>query len=147
MRPPPKPTVGRALIAGAWLLAVFGGLLAAVWGIGWALDGGPQPSAASVAEATHLAYPEGTDVLESDLSAMQSPTPGDRAEVTVAIPADAFDDFIADNAMAAPLLAGTTPGGDASGIIPAGCTDAVCYAASILIDEDTVTVELEVTLI
>lgn len=147
MKPPPPPTVRRALIAAVWLAVVFGGLLAAVWGVAWALEGGPQPSTDTVAQATHLSFPDGTDVVESDLSAMQSPTPGDRAEATVDIPSDAFDDFIADNAMEAPLLAGTTPSGSATGIIPAACTDEICYSANIIVQEDTVTVELDVTLI
>ncbi|MFC3494801.1 hypothetical protein [Glycomyces rhizosphaerae] len=147
MKPPPTPTVRRAIIAAVWLTVVFGGLLAAVWGVAWALKGGPQPSVETVAQATHLAFPEGTDVVESDLSAMQSPTPGARAEVTVDIPSDEFDDFIADNAMEAPLLAGTTPSGSATGIIPAACNDEVCYSATIVVEKDAVTVNLDVTLL
>jgi hypothetical protein len=147
MKPPPTPTVRRALIAAVWLLVVFGGMIAAVWGVGWSLEGGPQPSAGSVGQATHLSFPDGTDVLESDLTQMESPTPGDRAEVTVDIPSKAFDDFIADNNMEAPLLAGTTPNGSASGIIPAGCNDDVCYSATIVVNDDAVNVHLTVTLI
>lgn len=147
MKPPPTPTVRRAIIAAVWLAAVFGGLLAAVWGIGWALKGGPQPSVETVAQATHLDFPDGTEVVESDLSAMQSPTPGARAKATVDIPSDEFDDFIADNAMEAPLLAGTTPSGSATGIIPAACNDEVCYSATIVVEKDAVTVNLEVTLL
>ena len=147
MKPPPQPTVRRALIAAVWLACVFAGLLAAVWGVGWALEGGPQPGLASVASSTHLVFPEDTEVTDADLSQMESPTPGDRAEVTVEIPSEEFDDFIADNGMEAPLLAGTTPNGDAMGIIPAGCGEAACYAASIVVREDVVIVELDVTLI
>jgi hypothetical protein len=147
MKPPPQPTVRRALIAAVWLVCVFGGLIGAVWGVGWALEGGPQPDIATVESATHLTYPDDSEVTESDLSQMESPTPGDRAEVTVEIPADDFDDFLADNAMEAPLLAGTAPNGTATGTIPAGCTDRICYAASIIVEADTVTVILNVTLI
>ncbi|MEU5153564.1 hypothetical protein [Glycomyces sp. NPDC021274] len=147
MKPPPQPTVRRALIAAVWLACVFAGLLAAVWAVGWAMEGGPQPSLATVASATRLEFPDGTEVTESDLSQMESPTPGDRAEVTVEIPSDAFDDFIADNAMDAPLLAGTTPNGTATGTIPAACTDEICYSAGIIVDDDAVTVQLVVTLI
>jgi hypothetical protein len=147
MKPPPQPTVRRAIIAAVWLACVFGGLLAAVWGIAWALEGGPQPSIATVAQATHLSYPEGTDVADADLTQMESPTPGDRAEVTVEIPSEDFDDFIADNAMEAPLVAGISPSGTATGTIPAGCTAEICYAANIVVEDDAVTVELKVTLI
>ncbi|MDN3242782.1 hypothetical protein [Glycomyces tritici] len=147
MKPPPQPTVRRALIAAVWLACVAVGLLAAVWAVGWAVEGGPQPSVATVASATRLDFPEGTEVTESDLSQMESPGPGDRAEVTVEIPSDAFDDFIADNAMEAPLLAGRTPNGSTTGIIPAACTDEICYAANIIVQEDAVTVQLDVTLI
>jgi len=147
MKPPPTPTVRRALIAAVWLTVVFGGMIAAVWAVGWSLEGGPQPSAESVAQATHVSFPEGTDVLESDLTQMQTPTPGDRAEITVDIPSKAFDDFIADNAMEAPLLAGTTPNGSASGIIPAGCNAEVCYSATIVVNDDAVNVQLTVTLL
>jgi hypothetical protein len=147
MKPPPTPTVRRAIIAAVWLLAVFGGLIAAVWGVGWALEGGPQPSPETVAQATHLDLPEGTEVVESDLSAMQSPTPGDQAKATLDIPSDEFDDFIADNAMEAPLLAGMTPSGSATGVIPAACNAEVCYTASIVVEQDAVTVDLEVTLL
>jgi len=144
---PPTPTVRRALIAAAWLAAVFAGLIGAVWAVAWALEGGAQPSTASVAQATHLAFPDGTVVVDADLAGLESPTPGDRAEVTVDLPADAFGDFIDANAMEAPLLAGTTPAGNASGIIPAGCTDEVCYAATIVVTDDTVTVRLDITLL
>ncbi|MDA1360127.1 hypothetical protein O1R50_10850 [Glycomyces luteolus] len=147
MKPPPQPTVRRALVAALWLACVFGGLIAAVWGIGWAFEGGPQPSVATVEGATHLAFPEDTEVTDADLSQMESPAPGDRAEVTVEIPADDFDDFLADNAMEAPLLAGTTPNGTATGTIPAGCTEDVCHASSIIVEGGTVTVQLTVTLI
>ncbi len=78
---------------------------------------------------------------------MHTPTPGSRGEATVDIPADEFGSFIADNAMEAPLLSGTTPAGTATGIIPAGCTDQVCYSATIIVDDQTVTVELLVTLL
>ncbi|WP_205326459.1 hypothetical protein [Glycomyces sp. YM15] len=147
MQPQPQPTVRRALIAAVWLACVFGGLIAAVWAVGWALEGGPQPGVDTVEGATHLSFPAGTEVTDADLTQMESPTPGDRAEVTVEIPADAFDDFLADNAMATPLLAGMTPNGTATGTIPAGCTDEICYAASIIVDDDRVTVQLKVTLI
>jgi len=147
MKPPPQPTVRRAMIAAAWLVCVFAGLLAAVWGVAWALEGGPQPSIATVAQATHLSYPEGTEVAEADLTQMDSPTPGDRAEVTVEIPSADFDDFLADNAMGAPLVAGVSPGGTATGTIPASCTAEICYAANIVVESDAVTVELTVTLI
>ncbi|WP_035699668.1 hypothetical protein, partial [Glycomyces tenuis] len=115
--------------------------------IGWALSGSAPPSLSTVAEATHLEYPSGTDVVEADLSQMHTPTPGSRGEATVDIPADEFGSFIADNAMEAPLLSGTTPAGTATGIIPAGCTDQVCYSATIIVDDQTVTVELLVTLL
>ncbi|MCC3763276.1 hypothetical protein K3N28_09350 [Glycomyces sp. TRM65418] len=144
---PPTPTGRRALVAAAWLTTVLAGLIGAVGAVAWALEGGPQPSAASVSEATRLDLPEGTAVLEADLAQMQSPNPGDRAEITLDVPADAFDDFLTANAMDTPLLAGTTPAGTASGVIPAGCTAEACYAASIVIDEDTVTVRLTVTLL
>jgi hypothetical protein len=144
---PPTPTVRRALVAAVWLAVVLAGLIGAVWGVAWALEGGPQPSVATVAEATRLEFPEGTDVVESDLSQMQSPTPGDRAEVTVDIPSDAFGDFLDANAMEAPLLAGTTPTGAASGIIPAGCGAEACWAATIVVTDEAVTVDLTVTLI
>jgi hypothetical protein len=147
MKPPPQPTVRRAVIAAVWLVAVFGGLLAAVWGVAWALEGGPKPSIDTVAQATHLSFPEDTRVAEADLTQMESPTPGDRAEVTVEIPSDEFDDFLADNAMEAPLVAGVSPGGTATGVIPAGCTAEICYAANIVVESDAVTVELTVTLI
>lgn len=144
---PPTPTGRRALAAAAWLTAALAGLIGAVWAIGWALQGGPEPSADSVGQAVHLAFPDGTDVIASDLTAMTTPAPGDRAEVTVAIPADGFAEFLDANAMAAPLLTGTTPAGTASGIIPADCTDKVCYAATIVIDDDEITVRLDITLL
>jgi hypothetical protein len=147
MKPPPQPTVRRALIAAVWLACVAAGLLAAVWAVGWAVEGGPQPSIATIESATRLEFPDGTEVTESDLTQMESPNPGDRAEVTVEIPSDAFDDFIADNAMEAPLLAGTTPSGTTTGTLPAACNDEICYAANIIVDDDAVTVQLDVTLI
>ncbi|WP_030155997.1 hypothetical protein [Glycomyces sp. NRRL B-16210] len=144
---PPTPSVRRAWIALAWLAATLAGLLAAVWAVAWALEGGPVPSTATVAEATHMAFPEGTEVVEADLAQMQSPTPGSRAEVTVDIPSEAFGDFLDANAMEAPLLAGTTPAGWASGIIPAGCGHESCWAATIIVKDEAVTVTLHVTLI
>lgn len=144
---PPPATPRRALIAAAWLAVVFCGLIAAVWAVGWALSGGKTPSLSSVTEATHLAYPEDTDVVEADLSEMHTPTPGSTGEATVAIPADQFGSFIDDNAMEAPLVSGATPAGTATGIIPAGCTEQVCYSATILVEDDTVTVDLRVTLL
>lgn len=144
---PPTPTVRRAWIAAAWLAVTLAGLIGAVWAVGWALETGPAPSVATVEAATRLTYPEGTRVVEADLSEMQTPTPGDRAEVTVAIPADAFGDFLDANGMDAPLLAGTTPAGDVSGIIPAGCGTDACWAATIIVGDDEVTVTLHVTLI
>ncbi|GAB3658608.1 hypothetical protein [Glycomyces tarimensis] len=144
---PPPAAKRRALVAAVWLTVTFAGLIAAVWAVGWAVSGGPAPSLATVTEATHLAYPDGTDVVDADLADMHTPTPGSRGEATVAIPADAFGEFIADNGMAAPLVAGATPAGAATGIIPAGCTHQVCYAAAIIVDDDTVTVDLRVTLL
>ena len=144
---PPAPTVRRALIAAVWLAVVLAGLLAAVWGVAWALKGGPQPGLDTVAEATHLTFPEGTEVVDSDLSQMQSPTPGSRAEITVDIPSADFSDFLDANAMETPLLAGTTPAGTASGIIPAGCGPESCWSASIIVTDDTITVDLQITLI
>ncbi len=144
---PPTPTVRRALYASGWLLVVLAGLLAAVWGVAWALEGGPQPSADAVEQAVHLDLPEGTDVIDADLSQTQSPTPGDRAEATVSVPSDVFGEFIDANGMDAPLLAGLTPAGTASGVIPAGCTDEVCYSATIVVTEDAVEVNLTVTLL
>jgi hypothetical protein len=132
------------VIAAIWLTVTLAGLIAAVGAIGWALQGGPQPSADSVGQATVLAFPDGTD---ADLSELETPLPGDRAEATVDIPADAFGDFLDANAMDPPLLTGTTPAGTASGIIPATCTTDVCYAATIVITEDTVTVRLTATLL
>jgi hypothetical protein len=147
MVPPPAPTVRRALVAAVWLAVVLAGLLAAVWGVAWALRGGPQPGLGTVAAATHLDFPDGTDVVDADLSQMETPAPGDRAEVTVDIPSEAFDDFLEANAMDAPLLAGTTPAGAASGIIPAGCGPEACWAATIVVTDDAVTVDLAVTLL
>lgn len=144
---PPAPTVRRALSAAAWLLVVLAGLIAAVWGVAWALEGGPQPSADAVEEAVHLDLPEGTEVVDADLSQAQPPMPGDRAEATVRIESDEFGAFIADNGMDAPLLAGVTPAGTASGVIPAGCTDEVCYSATIVVTDDAVEVDLTVTLL
>jgi hypothetical protein len=144
---PPTPTGRRALFALVWLAAAFAGLITAVWAIGWAVQGGPQPSAASVGQAVHLEFPAGTDVVDADLAQMSSPNPGDRAEVTVDIPADDFGAFLDANAMAPPLVAGVSPAGTATGTIPASCTAEVCYAASLVIGEDTVTVDLTVTLL
>jgi hypothetical protein len=144
---PPTPTGRRALFALVWLAAALAGLIGAVWAVGWAVQGGPQPSAASVGQAVHLEFPDGTDVVDADLAQMSSPNPGDRAEVTVDIPADDFAAFLDANAMATPLVAGLSPAGTATGTIPAGCTADVCYAASLVIDEDTVTVDLTVTLL
>jgi hypothetical protein len=144
---PPTPTGRRALIALVWLAAALAGLIGAVWAVGWAVQGGPQPSAASVGQAVHLEFPDGTDVVDADLAQMSSPNPGDRADVTVEIPADDFAAFLDANAMATPLVAGLSPAGTATGTIPAGCTADVCYAASLVIDEDTVTVDLTVTLL
>jgi len=144
---PPAPTVRRALIAAVWLTVVLAGLIGAVWAVGWALEGGPQPSISTVEEATHLDFPGAATVLESDLSQMQSPTPGARAELTVDIPADDFDDFLSANDMDAPLIAGTTPAGTASGIIPADCGPESCWAATIVVKDASVTVTLNVTLI
>jgi hypothetical protein len=144
---PPTPTVRRALAAAAWLTVTFAGLIAAVWAVGWAIDGGTQPSAASVGEAVHLDFPGGTEILDADLTEVQTPAPGARAEVTADIPADAFADFLDANAMDAPLPTGTTPAGTTSGIIPAGCTPEVCYGATIVIADDHVTVRLTVTLL
>lgn len=147
MKPQPQPTVRRALIAAVWLACVAAGLLAAVWGVGWALEGGPQPGIETVQSATHLVFPEETEVVDADLTAMESPAPGDRAEVTVEIPSGDFDDFLADNGMEAPLLAGTSPGGTATGVIPAGCGEEICWAGTIIVGSDAVTVDLDVTLI
>lgn len=144
---PPTPTVRRALVAAVWLIATFAGLIAAVWAIGWALDGGTQPSTASVSQAVHLDFPDGTEILDADLTEVQTPAPGARAEVTADIPADAFADFLDANGMDAPLPTGTTPAGTVSAIIPAGCTPEVCYGATVVIAEDHVTVRLTVTLL
>ena len=144
---PPPATPRRAFIAAAWLLLTLAGLITAVWFVGWALSGGDEPSLDTVEEATHLHYPDGTDVVDADLSEMHVPRPGARADVTVDIPADAFGDFIADNDMTAPLLSGTAPAGQATGVLPPGCTDDVCYAGSILVSGDTVTAQLRVTLL
>jgi hypothetical protein len=65
----------------------------------------------------------------------------------VTIPTADFGAFIADNDMETPLLSGTTPSGAAVGIIPAGCGDQACYSATFLVDDDTVTVDLTVTLL
>jgi hypothetical protein len=144
---PPTPTVRRALVAAVWLTVTFAGLIAGVWAIGWAIDGGTRPSAASVSEAVHLDFPDGTEIVDADLTEVQTPAPGARAEVTADIPADAFAGFLDANAMDAPLPTGVTPAGTTSGIIPAGCTSEVCYSATIVITEDTVTVRLTVTLL
>ncbi|MEU6859999.1 hypothetical protein AB0B28_14140 [Glycomyces sp. NPDC046736] len=147
MASPPAPTVRRALIGAACLLAVAAGLLGAVWAIGWALQGGPQPSVETVASATRLDLPQGTDIVDADLTQMETPTPGDRAEVTLDLPAEAFADFIADNGFDAPLVAGTTPTGYASGIIPAGCDSDICWSGTLVVAEDTITVRLQITLL
>lgn len=144
---PPPATGRRALIAAAWLTVTFGGLIAAVWAVGWALEGTAAPSLSTVAEATRLDYPEGADVIEADLSEMHTPTSGSRGETTVTIPAADFGAFLAANGMDAPLLTGSTPAGTATGIIPAGCTDQVCYSGTIVVDDATVTVDLTVTLL
>lgn len=144
---PPASTRRRALIVVACLALVLAGILAAVWGAVRALGGGPPPGLGTVAEATRLDFPDGTVVVDADLSQMQSPTPGDHAEVTVDIPSAAFDDFLAANGMEAPLLAGTTPTGDASGIIPAACGPEACWAATFVVTDDAVTVDLAVTLL
>ncbi|MEU5871338.1 hypothetical protein AB0A73_07200 [Glycomyces sp. NPDC047369] len=143
---PPAPTVRRALHGTAWLLVVLAGAVTAVWGLTWALEGGPQPSADAVAEAVHLDLPEGTEVVDADLS-QAPPIPGDRTEATVRIDADDFGAFLDDNGMDAPLLAGVTPAGTASGVIPAGCTAEVCYSATIVVADDAVEVTLTVTLL
>jgi hypothetical protein len=144
---PPIPTVRRGLFAAAWLLVVLAGLIGAVWGVAWALEGGPQPSANAVEQAVHIELPEGTRVLDADLTQAQPPTPGDRAEATVSVPAEAFGEFIDANGMDAPLVAGVTPAGTASGVIPAGCTDEVCYSATIVVTDEAVEVNLTVTLL
>ena len=144
---PPAPTVRRALFAAVWLAVVLAGLLAAVWGVGWALQGGSQPGLGTVAEATHLDFPDGTDVVDADLSQVELPNPGDRAEVTVDIPSEAFGDFLDANGMETPLIAGTTPAGTAAGVIPAGCGPESCWAATIVVTDDAVTVDLAVTLL
>ncbi|GAA1690790.1 hypothetical protein GCM10009830_43130 [Glycomyces endophyticus] len=144
---PPTPTARRALAAAAWLLVVLAGLIAAVWGVAWAIEGGPQPTADAVEQAVHIDLPEGTDVIDADLTQTQPPTPGDRAEATLRVPADAFGEFIDANGMDAPLVAGVTPAGTASGVIPAGCTDEVCYSATIVVTDDAVEVTLTVTLL
>ncbi|WP_100444343.1 hypothetical protein [Glycomyces xiaoerkulensis] len=144
----PPPTSGRrAAIAAVWLTATFAGLVGAVWAVGWALSGGSTPSLTTVAGATHLRYPDSTEVVEADLAELHTPTTGARAEVTVAVPTADFGAFIADNDMDAPLLSGTTPAGAATGIIPGGCTREVCYAATFIVDDDTVTVELHLTVL
>jgi hypothetical protein len=144
---PPTPTVRRALVAAVWLTVTFAGLIAAVGAIGWAVDGGTQPSAASVSEAVHLDFPDGTEILDADLTEVRTPAPGARAEVTADIPADQFAAFLDANAMDAPLPTGTTPAGTLSAIIPAGCTAEACYSATAVIAEDHVTVRLTVTLL
>ncbi|WP_112136259.1 hypothetical protein [Glycomyces dulcitolivorans] len=144
---PPIPTVRRGLFAAAWLLVVLAGLIGAVWGVAWALEGGPQPSANAVEQAVHIELPEGTEVLDADLTQAQPPTPGDRAEATVSVPAESFGEFIDANGMDAPLVAGVTPAGTASGVIPAGCTDEVCYSATIVVTDEAVEVNLTVTLL
>ena len=131
---PPPATPRRALIAAIWLALALGGLITAVWAVGRALSATPAPTLSS-------------DVVEADLTEMHTPTPGPRGVATVDSPAADFGAFIADNGMDAPLISGTTPAGVATGIIPAGCTDQVCYAATILVEEDTVTVDLRVTLL
>ena len=143
----PPAGARRALIAAIWLLCAFAGLVGAVWAIGWALEGSKPPSLETVTEATRLHYPDSADIVEADLSEMHTPTPGSRGEVSVAVPTADFGDFIGGNDMAAPLLAGTTPAGAATGIIPAGCTDEVCYSATFVVDDGTVTVDLAVTLL
>lgn len=144
---PPPATGRRALIAATWLTLTFAGLITAVWAVGWALSGTDAPSLTTVAEATRLDYPEGTDVVDADLTEMHTPTPGARAKATLDMAADAFGAFITDNDMEAPLLTGTSPAGTATGIIPAGCNEEICYSATLVIDEDTVTVNLTVTLL
>lgn len=145
MQPAPQPTVRRALIAAAWLACLAAGIVTAVWAVGWSLRGGPQPSIATLESATHLAFPADSEVIESDLSQLHSPTPGDQVEATVEIPSGSFDDFLADNAMGAPLPAGMSPGGAATGTIPPACTEEICYSANIIVEEDAVTVMLTVT--
>ncbi|GAB4003288.1 hypothetical protein GCM10029992_44360 [Glycomyces albus] len=66
--------------------------------------------------------------------------------MTVAVPVDDFGDFIDGNGMEAPLPSGTTPAGDAHGVIPAGCTEAVCYSGAFVVEGETVTVDLALTL-
>lgn len=144
---PPPVGARRALIAATWLAVAFAGLIASVWAIAWALEGTDPPSLDTVAEATHLEYPASTEVVEADLTGMHTPTPGARGEASVQIPAADFGAFISGNDMEAPLLSGTTPAGAATGIIPAGCTIEVCYSATIIVDDDTVTVDLAVTLL
>lgn len=143
------PPIGRrrAVIAAIWLLCAFTGLIGAVWAVGWALQGSAAPSLDTVAAATHLHYPDSTEVVEADLSEMHTPTAGSRGEVSVAVPADDFGDFISGNDMDAPLPSGTTPAGNPAGIIPAGCTLEVCYAAVFIVEGDTVTVDLDITLL
>jgi hypothetical protein len=147
MRTPPTPTLRRALVGSAWLVAVLAGVLAAMWGFTWALEGGPQPSADAVEQAVHLEFPEGTDVLDADLSQTDPPVPGARAEATIRVPLDVFGEFLDANGMDAPLIDGLTPAGTARGVIPAGCTDEVCYSATILVTEDAVDVTVTVTLL
>lgn len=144
---PPPPTGRRAAVAAVWLATTLAGLIGAAWAVGWALDGGAQPSPEDVAQAVHLEFPEGTEVLDADLTQAQPPTPGSRAEATVEVPAAAFGDFLEANGMEPPLLAGITPAGTASGIIPAGCTDEVCYSADIVVTDEDVTVTVRVTLL
>lgn len=144
---PPAPTVRRALVGFAFLAVVLAGVLTAVWGFTWALGAGPQPSTAAVEQAVHLDFPEGTEVLDADLSQTDPPLPGARGDATVRIPSDAFGEFLDANGMDAPLIDGLTPAGTASGTIPAGCTDEVCYSATILVDDDAVDVRVTVTLL
>ncbi|MCH7231508.1 hypothetical protein L0U85_11695 [Glycomyces sp. L485] len=147
MTTPPEATGRRAITAAVWLAVALTGLITAAWAVGWALSGGSPPSLATVAEATHLHYPDSTDVLDADLAELHTPTPGSRGEATVEVPAGDFGDFIAGNDMDAPLVSGTTPTGAATGIIPSGCTTEICYSATLIVDDDAVTVDLRITLI
>ncbi|THV33423.1 hypothetical protein [Glycomyces buryatensis] len=137
----------RALWAALCLLATFAGLIGAVAALAWALEDDNTPDLQTITEATHLTYPDSTDVVEADIAALHAPAPGASAEVTVDIPADDFGTFIADNGMDPPLVSGTTPAGTASGLLASDCTDEVCYSGTVILDEETVTVRLRITLI
>lgn len=130
-----------------WPVCAIAVAVGAVGVIGPALRDSAAPSLETVRAVTGLHYPVSTEVVEADLTDLRTPAPGAVGEVTVAVPAEDFGDFVDGNDMEAPVPSGAAPTGEAVGIIPSGCGERVCYSGGFVVEDGTVTIDLTVALL